>query len=67
MEGEASATSQMWKKLALLGVIVAILMMLVGIGCMFLSTVGGLVFMAIALFGVTLALVGAIKSKKAEA
>lgn len=67
MEGEASATSQMWKKLAILGAVVAILMMLVGIGCMFLSTVGGLVFMVIALLGVTLALVGAIKSKKAEA
>ena len=55
-----------WRKLTILGVIVAALMLLLGLLCMLISMVGGLILMVTALCGVALAVVGVILTRKAE-
>lgn len=56
-----------WRKLTILGVIVAALMLLLGLLCMLVTPIGGLILMLIALCGVALAAVGVILTRRAEA
>ena len=55
-----------WRKLTILGIIVAVAMLLLGALCMLVSLVGGLILMVVALCGVALALTGVIFTRKAE-